>query len=144
MKHYRHVLIASDLKEGSDLIAKKAAEIAEKNQAKLSIVHMLELLPLQFGGFEFAMPIDPDLETELMTKAEQALTQQAENVNIPKENQYLEKGLAQDQLRLLVLTLNVDLLVLGYHQQSGLASMFGATANTLLHQMPCDILVVRI
>ena len=43
---YSHVLLATDLMEDGDLVAQRAAEIAAQNGATLSIVHVVEPLPL--------------------------------------------------------------------------------------------------
>ena len=47
---YRHILVAVDLTKDSHKVLERALPIAERNQAKLSIMHTLEPLGFAYGG----------------------------------------------------------------------------------------------
>src|SRR5690554_7503291 len=47
---YRHILVAVDLTKDSHRVLERAVQIAERNQAKLSIMHTLEPLGFAYGG----------------------------------------------------------------------------------------------
>ncbi|MBI3186327.1 MAG: universal stress protein, partial [Gammaproteobacteria bacterium] len=39
---------------------------------------------------------------------------------------------------------NCDLLILGSHGRHGIKLLLGSTANGVLHDMPCDVLAVKL
>lgn len=56
------------------------------------------------------------------------------------ENKHLESGIAQNLLLDIVEQHNIDLMVIGSHQHSGL---LGSTAEKILDEVQCDILAVK-
>ena len=46
MENYQHILIAADFSEHSQQVINRAQELAERYQAKLSICHIIEDLPI--------------------------------------------------------------------------------------------------
>lgn len=144
MHDYKHVLLATDLSEESEIVAKRAQRIAAQASAQLSIAHIIEPTPMIYGGGEFAIPLDVGLEETLQQETQKKLAEQAARLNILPENQFIRNGATKEALVELVKEINADLLVLGSHDQKGLALLMGSTANALLHAMPCDILAVRV
>jgi len=144
MGTYNHILVASNLTEDSQRVADRAQYLAKRSDAKLSIVHVVEFNPMMYGGGEFAIPLDGDLEESIQNHAKQALKVEAERLGIPKEGQYLQSGTTAENLAELVNTLNVDLLVMGHHEQHWLSSMLGSTSNSVVHMMPCDVMAVHL
>ncbi|MDF2866669.1 MAG: universal stress protein [Gammaproteobacteria bacterium] len=144
MQDYQHVLLATDLSEDSEAVAKRALFIATRANARFSIAHIIEPTPMMYGGGEFAIPLDVGLEETLQQEIQKKLAEQASRLGISAEYQYIRNGATKETLIELVNELKVDLLVLGSHDQKGLALLLGSTANALLHAMPCDILAVRV
>jgi universal stress protein A len=144
MQDYCHVLLATDLSEDSESVAKRALFIATQAKARFSMAHIIEPTPVMYGGGEFAIPLDVGLEETLQQETQRKLAEQARRLGVLPEHQYIRNGATKETLIELVKELNVDLLVLGSHDQKGLAILMGSTANALLHAMPCDILAVRV
>jgi universal stress protein A len=144
MLGYKHVLLTTDLSEETELIAKKAASIAKQTDAKLSIVHVLEHTPVVYGGGEFSIPLDMNLEQQLTKSARQALATLAHRYHISEENQYIVHGSVKREIIDLAEKCHIDLIVVGSHGHSGVAALLGSTANSILHTAKCDVLAVRV
>ena len=144
MRDYKHVLLATDLAEESEAVANRAHAIASQANAKFSIAHIIEPTPMMYGGGEFAIPLDVGLEETLQQETQKKLAKLADKLGVLPECQYIRNGATKDTLIDLVKELGADLLVVGSHDQKGLALLMGSTANALLHAMPCDILAVHV
>jgi Universal stress protein UspA and related nucleotide-binding proteins len=63
MSHYTHILLAVDFSDHAKLVANRAQEMAARNQAKLSLVHVVENLPITDAAYD-PIPFDVDLTQE--------------------------------------------------------------------------------
>jgi len=144
MASYKHILIASDLSKNSVVLCKKASSLARALDAKLSIIHIVEHLPLMYAGGEFALPLEPQLEEELADEAKQNLHQQVAHHKIPQKNQFVLVGDKQDEMLQFVTKHEVDLVVVGNHPPRGLDHLLGTTTTSLLHNLPCDVLAIQV
>lgn len=142
MHQYQHILLAIDLSEDSQLLAERAATLAEQNKAELSLVHTIEPINFAYGG---DIPMDlTAIQDQLDEHAHTRVEQLASQFNIPKANQHIVVGLPQNEIRRLARELNVDLIVVGTHGRHGLSLLLGSTSNGVLHGAECDILAVRV
>jgi universal stress protein A len=141
---YKHILLATDLTGDSELIANRAKEIADGVKAELSIIHVVENTPVVYGGGEFSIPIDINLEEKLVEQARQAMVRLGERFNVPLERQYVEIGSAKKIIADMAEQLGVDLIIAGTHGRYGWEVLLGSTANAILHIAKCDVLVVRL
>lgn len=144
MASYKHILIASDLTKSSVILCQKASELANALNSKLSIIHIVEHLPLMYAGGEFALPLEPKLEESLAEEALDNLHKQVHHHHISKQNQYVLVGDKQDEMKQFVIDHQVDLVIVGSHPPHGLDHLLGTTANNLLHNLPCDVLAVKV
>lgn len=141
--NYKNILLATDLSEISHQITQRAKEIAQDNNAKLSIVHVMEHSPVAYGG-EFSIPIDPNLEQSLEANAREALAIVGEEFNIAREDQYVTSGTVKSDVIDLAEKLNIDLIIVGSHGHHGIDVLLGSRANAILHSAKCDVLAVRV
>ena len=144
MENYKHILLAVDFYEQGDLVANKAKAIAVKYQAKLSIVHVVDNLPVMDTNYGIDIPFNMDLTTELMAGSKKRLTHLAEKLAVPTERPWLEMGSPKTEIVRVAQENDVDLIVLGSHGRHGLALLLGSTANSVLHYATCDVLAVRL
>jgi universal stress protein A len=144
MKKYQHVLIASDITQDNIEVCHRAKKIAESLGAKLSIVHVVEPSPLLYGGGEFVIPMDMDIEQSLAQEAKASLDKISRLLDIPKHEQWVVIGNKREEIVKMIKDHNVDLLVIGGHDRHGLALLFSTTTDSIVHALPCDILIVRI
>jgi len=144
MGHYKHILLAADFTDHGIDVAAKAKELAEANQARLSIVHVVDNLPITDAAYGPIIPFDGDLTEQIIEAAKKRLLKMAKELDIAEENQWLEVGSPKFEVVRLADENNVDLIVVGSHGRHGFALLLGSTANGVLHHAHCDVLAVRL
>jgi universal stress protein A len=144
MNNYQHILLAVDFFEQCEIVTNRAIDLSQRHQAKLSIVHVVDSLPITDVGYGADMPFNLDLTTELMDNAKKRLMEMGQKLNIPEQQQWLEMGSAKTEIVRIATENKVDLIVIGSHGRHGLALLLGSTANGVLHYAPCDVLAVRL
>jgi len=144
MNIYRHVLLAADFSDHGKEVARKAREIAATNAARLSLVHVVDNLPISDASYGPIIPFDVDLTEELMAAAKKRLAELGVELGVPEERQWLEIGSPKLEIVRIAEENDVDLLVIGSHGRHGLALLLGSTANGVLHYAKCDVLAVRL
>ena len=143
MNHYTHILLAVDFSEHAKQVAVRAQEMATRNQAKLSLVHVVENLPITDAAYG-PIPFDVDLTQEWLDASKERLKKLGAELGIPEERQWLEMGSAKLEIVRVAEENQVDLIVVGSHGRHGLALLLGSTANGVLHHAKCDVLAVRL
>ena len=143
MSIYNHVLVAIDLAPDSAELIRKAKDVAARNEARLSLAHVVEYLPVEPTG-EVLMPPSQDLEPELLEGAQRQLDELATAHGVSECARHVVLGNTSRDLARLVEEHEVDLLVVGAHERHGLSLLVGGTERSLLRHVPCDVLVVRL
>jgi universal stress protein A len=141
---YKHILLAADFSEHGEAVAQKARLLAEKNQARLSVLHVVDNLPITDASYGPIIPFDVELTEELMNAGKQRLAKLGEELGIPTAQQFLEIGSPKIEIVRLAEEHSADLIVVGSHGRHGLALLLGSTANGVLHYAKCDVLAVRL
>jgi len=144
MSHYNHILVATDFSDQSSKIIQRANELAQTNQATLSIIHVIDNLPIADAGYGPVIPFDGDLTQQLIDNARQKVVQLAEKLAIKPTHQWVEIGSPKFEIVNIAEQNKVDLIVVGSHGKHGLALLLGSTANGILHYAKCDVLAVRL
>ncbi|MGZ5049601.1 MAG: universal stress protein [Methylobacter sp.] len=144
MEGYKHILLAVDFSEHCDAVADRAKDLAEKYQAKLSIVYVMDNLLVTDAAYGSTIPFDLDLTAELMETAKKRLAKLAEKLGISEDCRWLETGSPKLEIIRVAEENNVDLIVVGSHGRHGFALLLGSTANGVLHHAQCDVLAVRL
>ncbi len=144
MENYKHILLAVDFYEQVDVIVNKAQLLATQNQAKLSIIHIVDSLPVVDSSYGTEMPFNMDLTTELVAQAKERIAKIAQRLKIPSERTWIEIGSVSYEIVRVAEENAVDLIVIGSHGRHGLALLLGSTANSVLHHARCDVLAVRL
>lgn len=143
MSVYKHLLVAVDLAEDSDAVVERARDIARATGARLSLLHVVEYIPVDPAG-EALLPPPVDMEEELIDSARQRLEKLIERMDIKPEHQLVEIGQTKSELKRTAGELGADLLVLGSRERHGLALLLGSTERSVVHRAPCDVLAVRL
>ena len=144
MNNYQHILLAVDFFEQCDVVINRAKDLAERYQATLSLVHVVDSLPITDAGYGADIPFNLDLTAELMENAKVRLTELAVKLTVPEACQWLEMGSPKVEIIRIAEENDVDLIVIGSHGRHGLALLLGSTANSVLHHAQCDVLAVRL
>jgi universal stress protein A len=133
-----------DFYEHSEAVANRAKDLAIKYQAKLSIIHVVDSLPITDAGYGTDIPFNLDLTAELMEGAKLRLAKLAEKLAVSEDRLWLEMGSPKTEIVRVAEENKIDLIVIGSHGRHGLALLLGSTANGVLHHASCDVLAVRL
>jgi universal stress protein A len=144
MPNYHHLLLATEFSETDLQIAQRARDIADQNQAKLSLVHILDNIPMPDTQYGTVIPLDQDSKDPLLEAEKTQLNDFAEQFRIPIDCRWLIWGIPKQEVIPIAHAQQVDLIVVGCHSRHGLALLFDSTADGLLHRANCDILAVRL
>ncbi len=144
MANYQHILLAIDYSEHGDWVARKAKALAEKNQAKLSIIHVLDNIPMPDTNYGTVIPLDVDSSYDLLEAEKIRLVQIGERLGVDRSRLRLIWGVPKQEIVRIAEQEQVDLIVVGSHGRHGLALLLGSTANAVLHYANCDVMAVRL
>lgn len=142
MAGYSKILLAVDLSDDSEEVARKAAAISSDSGASLHVIHVIEPLSFAYGG---DIPMDfSGIQDEIHQQASQQLKSFGDKHGISAESQHIVLGRPEVEIHALADELGADLIVVGSHGRYGLALLMGSTANGVLHGATCDVLAVRV
>ncbi|WP_019865848.1 universal stress protein [Methylovulum miyakonense] len=144
MARYQHILLAVDFFEQDEVVIERAQELAAVYQAKLSVIHVVDNIPIVDTGYGGEMPFQIDFTNQLVDIAKAKLAKLAEKLAIAKDQVWLELGSAKLEIIRVAEEQSVDLIVVGSHGRHGLSLLLGSTANSILHHAKCDVLAVRL
>ena len=140
---YQHLLVAVDLTEASDRIASHAHALAKTFNAGLSLVHVVEYVPVDPAG-EALLPPPVNMEEELMDAARKRLDALCEKLGLPECRRHVVLGNIKTEVIRIAAEERCDLIVLGRHERHGLQLLLGSTEKSVLASAPCDVLAVRL
>jgi universal stress protein A len=139
---YKHILAAVDLSDASDHVISRAKELATTFGARLTLLHVVEYVPVEPMG-EALMPA-MDIEADLVACAERNLENLARRHDLLQIPRSVQAGSIKAEILRLAMEQDVDLVALGSPERHGLAILFNATEDTVLHAAPCDVLAIRV
>ncbi|TPW14218.1 MAG: universal stress protein A [Halothiobacillaceae bacterium] len=143
MSNYQHILIATDLESDSNIIAERGVALARDQQARLSIIHVVELIPIDIED-GLIVPQVQALENSLQKLAQSKLTQLVTDLNLPQTAINVAIGNPKYEITTYAKEQQVDLIVVGKHRRRGLARLLGSTANGVVNHALCDTLIVNL
>lgn len=144
MTDYRHILLSADFSEYGDAIAARAKSLAASYRAKLSILHVLDDIPMPDTGYGTRIPVDVASDYDLLEAERGKLLALGAALGVPNADLWLVWGVPKDEIVRLADAVAADLIVVGAHGRHGLAMLLGSTANGVLHHARCDLLAMRI
>ncbi|MEI6068899.1 MAG: universal stress protein [Methylococcaceae bacterium] len=144
MRDYQHVLLAVDYSEQGVYVAEKARSLANRYQAKLSIIHVLDNIPMPDTNYGKVIPLNHDSSDELLEAEKSRLMQLGDQLAVDLANRWLLWGVPKQEIIHIAEQEQVDLIVVGSHGRHGLALLLGSTANSVLHYAKCDVMAVRL
>ncbi|MDP9500024.1 universal stress protein UspA [Bisgaard Taxon 45] len=135
---YKHVLVAVDLSDESQFLLEKAAGVARRNEAKLSIIHVdVNFSDLYTGLIDVNMA---SMQDRISTETQQSLVQLAENSSYPVTEKLSGSGDLGQVLADAIEKYDVDLLVTGHHQDFW--SKLMSSTRQVMNNIAVDMLVV--
>ena len=144
---YKHILVAVDGSDTSNLALQEAIKLAKEQQAQLRIVHVVEDIPLNIDT-EYAL----DEYQEAMRKTGEAILSKAEALaresGLIPETKLLQIEMLGHRITNLVVeeaqSWPADLIVLGTHGRRGFNHLLmGSVAEGIVRISPQPVLLIR-
>ncbi len=142
MSIYRRILLVVDLGDQSDQIAVRARDLASLLGAELSVLHVVEYVPVEPMG-ETLLPA-VQIEEELVQRARQRLAELTTKLGIDSVKRQVTAGNIKAEIVRAAQEQQADLIVLGCRERRGPSILVNFTEDTVLHAAPCDVLGVRL
>ena len=143
---FRRILCAVDLTAASEQTLDMALSLAGENDARITLLHVVESLPAATGGrLYLAVPEIGPLRRHLVEQTTQRLREA-----VPEKardfcdvGERVETGTAWRQILRVAEEVDADLIVMGEHSRGVLGrAFFGATSGHVVRQASCPVLVV--
>jgi universal stress protein A len=142
MKIYSRVLLVVALDDHSERIGARARDIAALCNAELSLLHVVEYVPVEPMG-ETLLPA-VQIEEELVQRAKQRLAELAQRLGVESARREVAAGNVKAEIVRAAQEQKADLIVLGSRERHGPSILVNFTEDTVLHAAPCDVLAVRL
>jgi nucleotide-binding universal stress UspA family protein len=149
---FQRILCAADLGEGSQGVLHTALSVAAESLARITLLHVVDRLPgMGAGGPDApARALRPAaelaaLQSRLMDEAKEQLIEAARPArDFSEVSERVEMGKAWQEILRVAEDIEADLIVMGSRSQTSLGRLFlGSTANQVVRQARCPVLVVR-
>ena len=144
MNEYRNILLAVDFSVDDHYVAQKAKHLTEIFKAELSIIHVLDNIPMPDTAYGTIIPLDKLTSYESLETEKNNLTKIADQLGVNPYHRWLVWGEPKQEIARFAEEYHIDLIVVGSHGRHGLALLFGSTANGVLHYAKCDVLAIRL
>jgi universal stress protein A len=144
MSDYQHVLLAVDYTKHGVYVAEKARVLANKYQAKLSVIHVLDNIPMPDTSYGTVIALDQIAPDELLEAEKIKFMELGDQLAIDVVNRWMVWGIPTQEIINIADQEQVDLIIVGSHGRHGLALLLGSTANSVLHHAKCDVMAVRL
>jgi nucleotide-binding universal stress UspA family protein len=143
----KSILVPTDFSEYSDRAIKQAVDIAEQNNAKIYLIHVVD--QLQQCAIDYCIPLEvmqkvqSDSEKEAVKKMQEEAKKilQSSKIEVTadvKSGTPYEAILKEQQDR------KADLIVIASHGRTGiLKSLIGSVAERVMREAKCPVLLVR-
>jgi len=142
MREYKKILLCLDLTDDSERIAERAKALATNFGAELTLLHVVEYVPVEPMG-EALLPA-VQIEGELVERARTRIAELAAKLGLHDCDRLVHTGNIKTEVVRLAQTRNADLIVIGSRERHGVSILFNFTEDTVLHAAPCDVLAVRL
>ena len=143
MDDVRKILVPVDFSENSQKILLEAQLLAEKLQASVAVVFVVQSIADYSGFFVPHMPI-AEFEEDLLQSAKVKMESfVAENIPGGCESVVLAGDVAEEILAYAESS-GVDMIVMGTHGYKGLEKiLFGSVAEQVVKNAPCPVLTIN-
>ena len=142
MRDYKKFLLCLDLTDDSETIAGRARTMAEKCGASLTLLYVVEYVPVEPMG-EALLPA-VQIEGELVERATARLAELSRKLGLEGAERLVLTGNIKSEVVRVAEERGVDLIVIGSRERHGVSILFNFTEDTVLHAAPCDVLAVRL
>lgn len=144
MFEYKNILVAVDYTSEARQVLQHAKSLAASYSANLTILHVIELMPV-VGGIESFSYVDLYADQpELIDRAKADLKKLSDTEELTDVKLEILTGVPKVEITTYAEEQNTDLIIIGSHGRHGISLILGSTANAVLHHAKCDVLAVRV
>ena len=146
MSGYRKIAVAIDLSNESTAILERARAVSAPD-SEVHLIYVQEPMDSVYMG---VVPYGPvfvgmdEVEENLRSELREKLDAIGEKFAVAENARHFLNGTPAREIHRFAEENDIDLIVLGTHGQKGVQLLLGATANSVLHGSPCDVLAVRV
>jgi len=145
MANYKNILIAVDFSDAVDTVIQKAVEVAQRNHSQFTVLHAVEFFPPPDIGYDLAPTSNWTMYSEVLIKnATESLKKLCDKYQLTEVKQVVVLGTAKYEICNYASEYDCDLIIMGSHGYHGIRRLLGSTANGVLHEMPCDVMAIKI
>lgn len=133
------VLHATDLSENHFRMCERAVDIAQRFNAKLFLLYVLETPPSMVlaQGLGFTEIDNPE---PLLEDATAVMAVLGETFKIPQKQLLVESGSPKIHILKKATDLNTNMIIIGHHTNNRL---LGNTSRSITDEAKCDVLILR-
>ncbi|MGH8505963.1 MAG: universal stress protein [Stenotrophobium sp.] len=139
---YSHILAAVEVNDFGERVLQRALDLARVFEARLSVIHAVEFIPLDAGAAMIMAPTE--LGQQLESQAREQLLSMCGKLGIPESAVQVVTGGVVTEILRASKALAADLVVVGHRPHSGLASLFTYTDESVVHKACCDVLALNV
>lgn len=143
MEHYKTILSPVDGSEESELAFSKAVHVAQKNNAKLLIVHVIDTRAVQTpSGFEGNFTDEIIRQTKVMMDRYEAIARER---GVQDIETIIDYGSPKVRIaKEIAVQHKADLIMIGATGLNAVERLFiGSVSEYVIRHAPCDVTVVR-
>jgi len=145
MTNFKKIMVPIDFSENSPKVLQSAIDVAEKFDAALSIVFVVQSLEDYSGFFVPHMPIS-QFEGEMVESAERKMENFLEEnfkSKLPYNSTVLKGDVAEEIIDYAAQN-DIAMIVMGTHGYKGLEKvLFGSVAEKVVKTSPCPVLTIN-
>ena len=144
MAKYNTIFAALDGAATQEAVARRALSIAHDNNANVIFGHVIDSIPYEANGIDFAALID-DGHNRIEEELKKYFTRARNDECIPSIDLQVRAGrVAETLIDSLIEPNNPDLVICGVRGLSNIKYAFvGSVSTHLIRNAKCDVLVVR-
>ena len=145
MNDYKNILVAVDFSDAADTVIKRATDVAQRNNTQFTLLHVVEYLPPMDIAYEPVMTSSWAVDEEALVKQSlDSLHKLCDKSQLEGVTPVVLVGAAKYEICEYAREHGCDLIIMGAHGRHGIRLLLGSTANGVLHEMPCDVMAVKI
>ena len=143
----KSILVPTDFSEFSDRAVLQAADIAEQNNAKIFLLHVVD--KLQQCAIDYCIPIETMMKVQSDSEKEAAKKMREEAEKILKTKNIdlvfdVKAGIPYEEILKEQQERKADLIVIASHGRTGLLrTLIGSVAERVMREAKCPVLLVR-
>jgi len=131
-----------DFSPHAERSVKRAAALAEENNATLTLLHVVEDFVLYDDFYDPVMPMTMEYEDSLLEAASKRLADWVNTLDLGNPEVEVLLGSPSSTILSYAEAQEMDLIVMGSHGRKGLSRLLGSTTNSVLNRARCEVLSV--